>query len=173
MGGFAGVRPLTPCKPDGLRWGAGVCPLCQNSGTAFGESRLLLGVDWRGVFELMIITAVASPPVVVVLISIIAAMAENGREPSKAALFVYAGLFGFAGCVASLIWTILWMSNYESRTGYSAGNAPIGWLFFYGPLSFAAGGLAAIPLWIWRRTKGATMPGSHASGGSNHKPDAS
>ena len=60
-------------------------------------------------------------------------------------------VFAVIGAVASLLFTIGWMIWYERSTGYSAGNAPLGWIFFYGPLSAACGQLAALTAW-WLKT---------------------
>jgi hypothetical protein len=51
------------------------------------------------------------------------------------------------GASVSLLLTIVWMNWYEGSTGISAGNAPIGWIFFSGPLSAALGQLAALSRW--------------------------
>jgi len=58
----------------------------------------------------------------------------------------YAGI----GAGASLVLTIVWMIWYEKTTGYSAGNGPLGWIFFYGPLSAALGQLVALVKWWFK-----------------------
>jgi hypothetical protein len=60
---------------------------------------------------------------------------------------------GFAGvgALASLIFTIVWMVLYERTTGYSAGNGPVAWIFFYGPASAALGQLLALVVWWFRK----------------------
>ena len=55
------------------------------------------------------------------------------------------------GSIASLACTIGWMVWYENTTGYSAGNAPLGWIFFYGPASAAVGQLLALVVWWFRK----------------------
>lgn len=55
--------------------------------------------------------------------------------------------YGVVGAVISLVITIAWMVWYEHTSGYSAGNGPIGWIFFYGPISFAIGQVVALVKW--------------------------
>jgi TRAP-type C4-dicarboxylate transport system permease small subunit len=55
--------------------------------------------------------------------------------------------YAIVGAIASLVLLIIWMIWYEKSTGYSAGNAPVGWIFFYGPLSAALGQLIALIQW--------------------------
>jgi hypothetical protein len=43
------------------------------------------------------------------------------------------------------------MVSYEHTTGYSAGNAPIAWIFFYGPISAAMGEIVALVQWWMQR----------------------
>jgi hypothetical protein len=69
---------------------------------------------------------------------------------SMRALVLYTVLFALAGAVLSLIGTIAWMVWYERFTGYSAGNAPLGWIFVYGPASTAIGELVGFAIWRLR-----------------------
>ena len=39
----------------------------------------------------------------------------------------------------------------EKTTGYSAGNAPVAWIFFFGPLGAAIGALIGFLVW-WLKT---------------------
>jgi len=57
---------------------------------------------------------------------------------------LYIGL----GLVLSLAYTILGMWHYESTTGYSAGNGPLGWIFIYAPLSVACGFILGLIHWL-------------------------
>lgn len=59
--------------------------------------------------------------------------------------------FAVASAALTLLCTIVWMIWYETTTGYSAGNAPLGWIFFYGPLSAAFGQFAALLVWWFKR----------------------
>ena len=65
-------------------------------------------------------------------------------------------LFAVAGAVASLVLLIIWMIWYENTTGYGAGNAPLAWIFFYGPLSAALGQLCALLSWWFKRPSAET-----------------
>lgn len=56
----------------------------------------------------------------------------------------YAG----GGAGATLIYTIGWMIWYEKTTGYSAGNAPLGWIFFLGPVGALIGALIGLLVWL-------------------------
>jgi hypothetical protein len=55
------------------------------------------------------------------------------------------------GAASSLIFTIAWMTWYERTTGISAGNGPLGWIFFYGPASVASGQFLALMIWWFRK----------------------
>lgn len=57
--------------------------------------------------------------------------------------------YGIVGVALSLALTIAWMLGYECLTGYNAGNAPLGWILFYGPISFALGQIVALGRW-WK-----------------------
>jgi hypothetical protein len=46
---------------------------------------------------------------------------------------VLALLLAAAGAGVTLAATIVWMVWYEKTTGFSAGNAPLGWIFITGP----------------------------------------
>ncbi len=56
--------------------------------------------------------------------------------------------YAVIGLVLSLILTIVWAVGYESATGYSAGNAPLVWIFFGGPLGASLGQLVALIRWL-------------------------
>jgi hypothetical protein len=72
-------------------------------------------------------------------------------KPSVLRLVRLTYLFTFLGAVASLIYTIVWMIWYEHSTGYSAGNARLGWIFFNGPVSAALGQLVALIAWWFKK----------------------
>ena len=59
--------------------------------------------------------------------------------------------FAVGGATATLIYTFVWMIWYEKTTGYSAGNAPVAWIFFFGPLGAAIGALIGFLVW-WLKT---------------------
>lgn len=59
--------------------------------------------------------------------------------------------FAAIGAGASLCLTIIWINWYEKNTGYSAGNGPLGWIFFYGPASAALGQLIALVVWWFKK----------------------
>jgi hypothetical protein len=69
-------------------------------------------------------------------------------------------LFALVGAGASLLLTIAWMTWYEKSTGFSAGNAPLGWIFFYGPFSAALGQLLALTAWWFRKPVGGNRGGT-------------
>jgi hypothetical protein len=78
----------------------------------------------------------------------------NRSKPKVSTLVWISFLFAVAGAVASLILTFAWMGWYEKTTGYSAGNGPLGWIFFYGPSSAALGQLLALGVWWFRKPIG-------------------
>ena len=63
-------------------------------------------------------------------------------------------LFAVVGAGASLLLNITWMIWYERTSGFSAGNAPLGWLFFYGPFSVALGQLFVLTVWWFKKPVG-------------------
>jgi hypothetical protein len=78
----------------------------------------------------------------------------NRLKPRVSSLARLSFLFAVAGAGLSLILTLVWMSYYEKTTGYSAGNGPIGWFFFYGPSSVAMGQLLALGVWWFKKPIG-------------------
>lgn len=73
----------------------------------------------------------------------------RGRRIEKIGRLIWTSTaFAFVGAVATLVFTIAWMIWYEKNAGYSAGNGPLGWIFFYGPLGAAFGQLVALVLWF-------------------------
>lgn len=84
--------------------------------------------------------------------AVIVYVRSAGIQKSSIALLVGLSLaYAAVGLVSSFLHTIISMSWHESSTGISQGNAPIGWIFFYGPLSAAAGQLAALVQWWLRK----------------------
>ena len=59
--------------------------------------------------------------------------------------------FAAIGAVATLLYTIAWMISYTKSTGFSAGNAPLFWIFFWGPLGAALGQLIALVIWWFKK----------------------
>ncbi len=89
-------------------------------------------------------------PIIALLVAVAMVVFARMTGKSKANLSTLVRLsllFALVGIVASLIFTIAWMSWYEKTSGYSAGNAPVGWLLFYGPFSSALGQLLALIVW--------------------------
>ena len=75
-------------------------------------------------------------------------------RPKARYLLELSALLAIVGGIVSLILTIASMIWYEYSTGYSAGNGPLGWIFFYGPLSATFGQVVALCMW-WFRIPGA------------------
>ncbi len=50
-----------------------------------------------------------------------------------------------------MLLTIAWMTWNEKTSGFSAGNAPLAWIFFYGPFSVALGQLLALTVWWFKK----------------------
>ena len=71
---------------------------------------------------------------------------RTARLPVRT-LIIRAVLFALGGAAVSLVGTVLWMAWYERSTGFDAANAPLAWIFFYGPISVAAGQLLALVTW--------------------------
>ncbi len=101
----------------------------------------------------MMEAAVLSPVAMVVVAAMVVALAKvRGLATAKVSTLIWTTVaFAVAGAAASLAYTIGWMVWYENTTGYSAGNAPLGWIFFYGPASAALGQLLALIVWWFRK----------------------
>jgi len=56
-------------------------------------------------------------------------------------------VLGVAGAGITLAGTIVWMVWYESTTGFSAGNAPLGWIFITGPGGIALSVIVGFIVW--------------------------
>ena len=101
----------------------------------------------------MMRAAILSPIAMVVVAAMVVALAKvRGLAKAKVSTLAWTTVaFAVAGAAASLACTIGWMVWYENTTGYSAGNAPLGWIFFYGPASAAFGQLPALIVWWFRK----------------------
>jgi hypothetical protein len=74
--------------------------------------------------------------------------AEVGlRKPPISVLIARTVSYAAAGAVLSLGATIVWMVWYEWSTGFDAGNGPLFWIFFAGPISATLGELVALVRW--------------------------
>ncbi len=71
-------------------------------------------------------------------------------KPKPSYLLELSLKYAVIGAGASLVLTIVWMIWYEKTTGFSAGNAPLGWIFFYGPVSAALGQFVALARWWFK-----------------------
>ena len=80
---------------------------------------------------------------------------------SSSELILLSVIYGVIGAGASLIWTFHEMHVYETETGYSAGNGPLGWIFLYGPLSFAIGQALALLQWCVCQRRRRRTPSDH------------
>src|SRR5678815_1809752 len=58
-----------------------------------------------------------------------------------------------AGAGITLAATIAWMVWYERTTGYSAGNAPLGWIFFFGPAGVGISCVVGFMVWQYGHGK--------------------
>jgi hypothetical protein len=101
----------------------------------------------------ILLAAFLSPLAMVVVAAVVVFMAKLSSKPKPAvgALIGMSFTFAAAGAVVSLAFTIGWMIWYEKTSGYSAGNAPLGWIFLYGPASAALGQLVALIVWWFRK----------------------
>lgn len=98
-----------------------------------------------GLFSPLLIAALA---IILVVYVKLAAL----TKPSIAFLIGRSLLYAVIGAIVSLVLIIVWMVWCESSTGYGAGNAPLAWIFFYGPVSAALGQLAALAQWWFKRS---------------------
>lgn len=101
----------------------------------------------------MLLITFLSPLLMGVVAMALVIFARLARLPKPRVAFLVGRSVAYAliGVVASLLLTVGGMIWYESSTGYSAGNAPLGWIFFYGPLSAALGQFAALVQWWFKK----------------------
>ena len=121
-----------------------------------GATRLLQRATTRTLGRMtVLLAAFLSPLAMIVVAGAIVAIAKilSLPKPKVGALIWMSIALAAAGAIASLIYTIGWMIWYENTTGYSAGNAPLGWIFFYGPASAALGQLLALIVWWFRKPR--------------------
>ena len=93
---------------------------------------------------------ILASPIIIALVALAVfrfSTAARLIKPSGSKLLANSIVLGAIGAGASLLYTIAWAIWYESSTGYGAGNAPLGWIFFYGPLSISVGEAIALVLW--------------------------
>ncbi len=90
-------------------------------------------------------------PLIMLVVSAIAyfvvVYSKRPHAPVKRLVIVslmYAGIM----LVVSLLLTIAWMIWYQYSTGYDAGNAIVGWIFFFAPASVALGQLIGLVQWL-------------------------
>jgi len=95
-----------------------------------------------------------SPVLMLVAAVAVVLIAElKGRPIERISRLIWtSAAFALAGAVATLVLTIASMIWYEKTTGYSAGNGPLGWIFFYGPVGAAFGQLVALLLWWFKKS---------------------
>jgi hypothetical protein len=105
--------------------------------------------------------AVLSPAIALAVVIAAALMSADRGGRRKRPLRALVGrvfLYALAGAAVSLGSTIAWMVWYERSTGFSSGNAPLGWIFFYGPISVAVGELVALVHWWFQKPLDQTAP---------------
>ena len=94
-----------------------------------------------------------SPVISLVIAVIVVSIAKLNHlpKPRLTSLLVLTLFLAVAGAIATLLMTIVWMIWYQHSTGFDPGNAPVGWIFFYGPLGVALGQLCALAMWWFKR----------------------
>ena len=102
----------------------------------------------------MLLGFLLSPVIMAVIVGLVVVYAKvsNLPKPGIGRLVVRSVVYAAAGAGGSLVLLIIWMLWYEQTIGYSAGNAPVGWLFFYGPVSAVLGQVVALIRW-WRERR--------------------
>src|SRR5690349_4338456 len=101
----------------------------------------------------LLLAMLFSPAIVLAFAIVVVSIAKSKQLPKSSlkSLLLLTLLFGVAGAVTTLLITLGWMSWYEHSTGFSAANAPVGWIFFFGPLGVALGQLCALIVWWFKR----------------------
>lgn len=103
----------------------------------------------------MNILLIMSTPLIMAFISFLVFFvleSKKSRKRTGKKLLNKSIKYAIIGAGLTLILTISHMVWYEKTTGYSAGNDPLGWLFFYGPISAALGQLIALIKWQYEKT---------------------
>ena len=97
-----------------------------------------------GVFLL----ALMASPILVLLVQFLAVKRAASEKRSKSVkdLVFYSVTYAILASLAAIGLTIWYIVHYESTTGYNAGNAPLG-LIFYLPVATAFGQLVALVEW--------------------------
>jgi hypothetical protein len=95
------------------------------------------------------VIAPLSPLIIVIIAKLVFFLAKTAGLQKRDGKYLVSRSWWFEliGAGTSLLWLIDWMIKYEKNTGFSAGNAPLFWIFFYGPVSAAAGQLLALIVW--------------------------
>ena len=93
-----------------------------------------------------------SPAVALIIALVVWGYAKSNSlpKPESWVLIVLTLAFAAAGATITLLMTMAWMEWYEHTTGYGAGNAPLRWIFFYGPVGIAIGQLCALAVWWFK-----------------------
>ena len=100
-----------------------------------------------------LLLAMLLSPVIALVIAIVAVSIAKLKQLPKSnlkSLLLLTVLFAIAGAVTTLLMTIAWALWYEHSTGFNAGNAPLGWIFFFGPFGVALGQLCALTVWWFK-----------------------
>ena len=104
------------------------------------------------VIDMMRLALLSPVAMVIVAVTAVAAAKLRGLQKAKISTLIFLTVaFAIAGAAASLAYTIGWMIWHENTTAHSAGNAPLGWILFYGPASAALGQLLALIVWWLRK----------------------
>jgi len=98
-----------------------------------------------------LLTALTSPIYAGIASTLVATTAifTSNRKPSIKSLIIKIIAYVGIGLILSLAYTIYAMVQYEATTGYSAGNGPLGWIFYYAPLSITCGIIVATLHWVY------------------------
>ena len=95
-------------------------------------------------------------PVLMVIVAVIAVILAELKHLPKPGVGYLASLtiiLAMVGLGGSLLCTIGWAIWYEQTKHLNAGNAPLAWIFFYGPVSTALGQLIALILWWFKKSE--------------------
>ncbi len=99
--------------------------------------------------------AALSPVIISVLLLGIFKLIKTDRKPNAeiGALILKCLVGGSIAAGISLIGVLAWGGWYTYKTGYDANQAPLAWIFLYGPASFALGEVIGFIIWITKIKK--------------------
>ncbi len=99
--------------------------------------------------------AILSPVIVSGLLLAIFKSIKTNRRPNAElkTLMLKCFIGGSIAAAVSFMGVLAWGGWYTYKTGYDANQAPLAWIFLYGPASFSVGEIIGFVTWITKIRK--------------------